>query len=92
MSQPVGFQKGWESEKGGNWMLSKLAFVANPGNNGDDIGWDAFCTLKMRSGDGFEPGRAFTVQIKEQPRRHRPLKLSRPVSSISHTAVLHRGV
>jgi hypothetical protein len=64
MSQPVGFQKGWESEKGGNWMLSKLAFIANPGNNGDDIGWDAFCTHKMHSSDGFLPGRAFTVQIK----------------------------
>ena len=64
-------RKGWENEHLAAFLLSRIAFVANPLKVGDDIGSDFFCTLfkhSMQNGqEMLYPLNSFAVQVKSNP-------------------------
>jgi len=61
-------RKGWQNEHLGLFILSKLAFCANPVTVSDDLGSDFFCCLfslrKYRNQDTVVPQSSFAIQIK----------------------------
>ncbi len=61
-------RRGWQNEHLAAFLLSKLAFVAQPAKIGDDIGTDFFCTfievLSQEGNDFLVPKSSFAVQIK----------------------------
>jgi len=67
---------GWENEHLATYLLSQIAFVANPITVADDIGFDLLCTLfEPRSVEGSKtllfPLRSFAIQIKSRNARFR---------------------
>lgn len=66
---------GWENEHLATYLLSQIAFVANPITVADDIGFDLLCTLfEPRSIEGRKrlfPLRSFAIQIKSSNARFR---------------------
>lgn len=68
-------RKGWENEHLATYLLSQIAFVANPITVADDVGFDLLCTLfETRSVDGSKrlfPLRSFAIQIKSSKARFR---------------------
>jgi len=83
MAQLQRTRLGWENEHLAKFLLSKIAFIANPVTVSDDIGTDLICTLfEQRSrpnkkGKGktemLFPLNAFAIQIKTDPKA-KPLK------------------
>lgn len=70
MGQLAGTRIGWENEHLATFLLSKIAFVANPITVADDIGSDFFCTLfESRTKNNAEqlfPRNSFAIQIKSK--------------------------
>lgn len=62
---------GWENEHLATFLLSRLAFVAQPVTVGDDLGVDFYCTLFTRETpkkkEQLFPKQAFSVQVKTNP-------------------------
>lgn len=62
------FRKGWENEHLATYLLSRIAFTANPITVADDIGSDFLCTLfEPREIDNRQqlfPLRSFALQVK----------------------------
>lgn len=58
------FRKGWESEHLATFLLSRLAFVAQPATVSDDVGSDLFCTLFEVMQGILLPLNSFAIQIK----------------------------
>lgn len=61
-------RRGWQNEHLAAFLLSKLAFVAQPAKIGDDVGTDFFCTffeiLTQKDTDFLIPKSSFAIQIK----------------------------
>jgi hypothetical protein len=56
------FRKGWENEHLASFLLSRIAFVANPLTVADDIGSDFFCTLfEVFNGDSLFPRNSLAI-------------------------------
>jgi hypothetical protein len=66
-------RKGWQSEHLAKFILSQIAFIANPSLIADDIGSDFICTLfqiqEKKSTDYLIPKNSFAIQIKSNLRR-----------------------
>lgn len=73
MAHLLTMRTGWESEHLARFILSKLAFCANPVTIADDLGSDLFCCLfKIRQQDGHDvvvPLNSLAIQIKSSRRR-----------------------
>jgi hypothetical protein len=69
------FRQGWENEHLATYLLSRIAFIANPITVADDIGSDFLCTLfEPREIDNRQqlfPLRSFALQVKSSRRRVR---------------------
>lgn len=65
-------RRGWENERLASFLLSKIAFVAQPLSIADDAGSDFFCTMfKVRQKGKHEelsPIQSFAIQIKSSKR------------------------
>lgn len=61
-------RRGWINEHLSAFLLSKVAFVAQPAKVGDDIGSDFLCTLFVRAvvegRDYLMPRSSFAIQVK----------------------------
>lgn len=60
---------GWQNEHLARFLLSQMAFIANPTMPGDDVGVDLFCTLyevtkSEKNATVLAPRNAIAVQIK----------------------------
>jgi len=68
MSQLAAPRIGWENEHLAAFLLSRIAFVAQPVSVGDDIGMDFICTLlevrKEKSAEMLYPRNSMVVQVK----------------------------
>lgn len=65
MAQLGRFRSGWENEHLASFLLSRIAFLANPITVADDIGSDFFCTLfEVVEVDSLFPRSSFAIQIK----------------------------
>ena len=68
MAHLKSFRIGWENENLALFLLSRIAFVANPVSVSDDIGSDFICTLfeprEVRSKEQLFPVRSFAIQVK----------------------------
>jgi hypothetical protein len=58
------FRKGWENEHLATFLLSRIAFVANPVKVADDVGTDLFCTLFEITEGKLFPRNSFALQAK----------------------------
>jgi hypothetical protein len=69
------FREGWENEHLATYLLSRIAFIANPITVADDFGSDFLCTLfEPREIDNRQqlfPLRSFALQVKSSRRRVR---------------------
>src|SRR4030042_4428671 len=61
-------RRGWQNEHLAAFILSRMAFVAHPAKNGDDVCTDFFCTLfevlAQEGNDYLVPRTSFAIQIK----------------------------
>src|SRR5262245_23710047 len=71
MPQLARTRVGWENEHLATFLLSQIAFVAQPVTISDDIGSDLICTVfesrssgSNRGGDLLFPRNSFAIQIK----------------------------
>lgn len=62
------FRQGWQSENLARFLLSEIAFIAQPSTVADDVGSDFYCTLFRREQAGQNqhliPQDSFVIQIK----------------------------
>lgn len=67
------FRRGWENEHLATYLLSRIAFVANPITVADDIGSDFICTLierrEVNARGQLFPLRSFAIQVKSSADR-----------------------
>ncbi|MGB2603959.1 MAG: hypothetical protein WBC78_10205 [Candidatus Sulfotelmatobacter sp.] len=68
MAHLLTFRKGWENEKLGAYLLSRISFVAQPTSSADDLGSDFFCTIfeihEVSGKDALMPRISFAIQVK----------------------------
>jgi hypothetical protein len=84
MAHLLTMRKGWQSEHLAKFLLSQIAFLANPSLIADDIGSDFICTLfqiqKRNSRDYLIPKNSFAIQIKSNLRT---VELTRKISYLA---------
>jgi hypothetical protein len=68
MTHLLATRKGWQNEHLGLFILSRIAFCANPVTVSDDLGSDFFCCLfkvrRYKGQDTVVPQNSFAIQIK----------------------------
>lgn len=72
MAHLASFRRGWENEHLATYLLSRIAFLANPITIGDDIGADTICTLfepkRVKDRAQLFPLHSFALQVKSNRR------------------------
>lgn len=88
MSHLFTMRKGWQSEHLAKFILSQIAFIANPSLIADDIGSDFICTLfqiiEKKSKDYLIPKNSFAIQIKSNLRK---IDLSKKIGYLAELEV-----
>lgn len=88
MSHLLTMRKGWQSEHLAKFLLSQMAFIANPSLVADDIGSDFICTLfqiqEKKTKDYLIPKNSFAIQIKSNSRK---VNLTKKIAYLSELEV-----